>query len=307
MPAAIVLPSGRDLHGRSWGEAVDVFLNAGVDTAATRRAYAAALRRAFAVMGASTIEQVTAYDLAAYRESIVTASLSPASKRQHIAAVRSFLRWSRAFGLHEIGPETVDVVLRVPSAKTQAPYTILTEDEIERLTTVADAPRDRALVLAMLGAGLRVSEVQQLDVGDIVAAEPPYLLVREGKGGHSRAVPVRAETANALWLLARGRRLDTPIFRTARGPRGRLHTPGIRERIAELGRMAAIHRPVTPHMLRHTYAVRALLHGDGNVMAISKLLGHRQLSTTQRYLDHLEMPDLLASVPPLPGTTGQTA
>jgi integrase len=54
-------------------------------------------------------------------------------------------------------------------------------------------------------------------------------------------------------------------------------------------------------MLRHTYAVRALLHGNGNVMAISKLLGHRQLSTTQRYLDHLELPDLLASVPALPG------
>jgi Phage integrase family len=77
--------------------------------------------------------------------------------------------------------------------------------------------------------------------------------------------------------------------------------PASAERLATLAEDACISRPVTPHMLRHTYAVRALLHGNGNVMAISKLLGHRQLSTTQRYLDHLELPDLLASVPALPG------
>lgn len=300
MPGA-VLSADRELRGRSWGEVVDVFLAAGCDTASTRRVYAWALRRAFAVMGASSIDEVTPYDLAAYRESVMLWDVAPATRRQQIAAVRSFLRWARAFGLHAIGPDVVDVVLRVPSAKTAVPYTILSEPEVAALIQAARKPRDRAMVVAMLGAGLRVSELAALDAQDLVTGNPSYLVVRQGKGGHSRAVPIRPEVEAALWPLIVGRKGDTPIFRTQRGIAGRLHTPGIRDRLAELALAAHIQRSVTPHMLRHTYAVRALLLANGNVMAISKMLGHRQLSTTQRYLDHLELPDLLASVPALPG------
>lgn len=303
MSAPQILNLGRDLTGRSWGEVVDVFLAGGVDTANTRRIYAAALKRAFAVMGAVTIEQVTPYDLTTYRESIMLSPLAPATKRQQIAAVRSFLRWTKAFGLHAIGPDVVDVVLRVPPRKTIAPYAILTEAEIGSLMAASKRPRDRAMVMVMLGAGLRVCEVSALDVADLVTGEPSYLVVH-GKGGHERAVPVRPELMAALWALAIGRRGDCPVFRTRRGPPGRLHEPGVRCRLATLGELAGIARPVTPHQLRHTYAVRALLHGGGNVMAISKMLGHRQLSTTARYLDHLELPDLLASVPALPEATG---
>jgi site-specific recombinase XerD len=301
--AAIVGPVGRDLNGRSWGEVVDVWLAAACDSPSTRRVYAWALRRAFAVMGATTIDEVTPYDLAAFREDVMSSSLAPATKRGQIGALRSFLRWARAFGVCTIGPEVVDVALRMPSTVTQAPYTILTEEEIGALIAVATRPRDRGMVMVMLGAGLRVSEVADLDVGDLVAGEPPYVVVRRGKGGHGRAVPVRAETMAALRVLAVGRPTETPLFRSAHGPPGRLHVPGLRERLAALGLLAGIVRPVTPHMLRHTYAVRALLH-TGNVMAISKLLGHKQLSTTARYLDHLELPHLLESVPQLPGEVG---
>lgn len=298
--APVSLSAGRDLRGRSWGEVVDVFLAAGCDAAATRRVYAWALRRAFAVMGAPSIDDVTPYDLALYRESVMLWDVAPATRRQQIAALRSFLRWTRAFGLHEISSDVVDVVLRVPSAKTAVPYSILSEPEIEALIRAAHEPRDRAMVLVMLGAGLRVSEVSALNAADLVTGDPPYLVVRQGKGGHSRAVPIRPEVVTALWPLIAGRRGDCPMFRTHRGIAGRLHTPGIRDRLADLAMAATIHHPVTPHMLRHTYAVRALLLANGNVMAISKMLGHRQLSTTQRYLDHLELPDLLAAVPELP-------
>src|SRR5205085_1811059 len=56
---------------------------------------------------------------------------------------------------------------------------------------------------------------------------------------------------------------------------------------------------ISPHALRHTYALRALRH-TGNVMAVAKLLGHAQLSTTQRYVDHLDLSELRQAVPPLP-------
>lgn len=287
-------------ESRTWGEAVDLYLTAGVDSENTRRAYGFALRHAFAVLRVTTIDEITPYMLAAYRESVISQVLAPSTKRQQIAATRSFLRWARAFGLHTLNPSVMDIALRLPKAKTLVPYTILTEDEIASLFRSVKQSRTRALLLVMLGAGLRVSEVSSLDVRDLCPGEPPYIVVRQGKGDHSRAVPVRPQVMEALRSVAAGRAGTEPLFRTTQGPPGRLQVSGIRERIATAGRQAGIQRTVTPHMLRHTYAIRALLHGNGNVMAISKLLGHKQLSTTQRYLDHLEMPDLLASVPALP-------
>jgi integrase/recombinase XerD len=289
-------PLGR---GRSWGEVVDLFLAAGVDTANTRRLYGPSLRQAFAVMGAATIDDVTPSDLVRYRESIMMAPLAPSTRRGRISALRSFLHWTRAFGLHSIDSDAMSIALRLPGKKTLVPYTILTEAEIAALLATANKPRDHAFVLVMLGAGLRVSEVSALDVADLVVGEPSYIRVRLSKGGHSRAVPVRAEIMTALQQLAAGRPGDAPLFVRRRGPPGRLRIAGIRDQLAELGRAALIARPVTPHMLRHSYATRCLLHG-GNLMAVSKMLGHQSLATTQRYVDHLELRDLLDAVPALP-------
>ncbi len=58
-------------------------------------------------------------------------------------------------------------------------------------------------------------------------------------------------------------------------------------------------KQISPHSLRHTYALRALRHG-GNVVAVSKLLGHASIATTQRYLDHLQLSELRRAVPYLP-------
>jgi integrase/recombinase XerD len=63
-----------------------------------------------------------------------------------------------------------------------------------------------------------------------------------------------------------------------------------------------IGKAVSPHCFRHSFAVRALRHG-GNVVSVSKLLGHASITTTQRYVDHLATTELLATVPPLPWVT----
>jgi site-specific recombinase XerD len=62
-------------------------------------------------------------------------------------------------------------------------------------------------------------------------------------------------------------------------------------------------KAISPHALRHTYAIRALRAG-GNVIAVQKLLGHASVATTQRYLDHLTLGELRAAVPPLPMRAG---
>jgi site-specific recombinase XerD len=58
-------------------------------------------------------------------------------------------------------------------------------------------------------------------------------------------------------------------------------------------------RQISPHALRHACALRALRHG-GNVVAVSKLLGHASIATTQRFLDHLQATELRRGVPHVP-------
>jgi hypothetical protein len=98
-----------------------------------------------------------------------------------------------------------------------------------------------------------------------------------------------------------------PLFRAhdraaTKLTRDRLTARAVGQLITRLAVSAAIiGKAASPHCFRHSYAVRALLHG-GNVVSVSKLLGHASITTTQRYVDHLATAELLATVPPLPWT-----
>jgi integrase/recombinase XerC len=180
------------------------------------------------------------------------------------------------------------------------------------MVSMVTAPRDRALLGVLLGAGLRVSEVAAMDLDDILEDSDGEMLlhVRAGKGNKSRTVPVRSDVAGLMrtYLIETGRYMggEGPLFlawdpgaatRTSR----RLSPRSIAYIVARVTEEAAIvAKRISPHALRHTYALRAL-RKSGNVVAVSKLLGHSQLSTTQRYVDHLETSELRLTVPHLPG------
>ena len=195
--------------------------------------------------------------------------LAPASIGRKLSAVRSLLRFA-------LGPSRVpDAAVgpkrprRLPSAPKPAEVDALL-DSLRR-----EGPlglRDRALVELVYSAGLRSAEAVGLDLQD-VDFEQELLHVR-GKGGKERTVPLGEEAAhrlalylregrpqlargaeNAVFLSARGRRLDTSTLRRV--------TPN-------------------PHKLRHAFATH-LLEGGADLRVIQELLGHSSLSTTQIY------------------------
>lgn len=147
------------------------------------------------------------------------------------------------------------------------------------------ALRDRAVVELLYGAGLRVSELCGLDVGDV---DFPGRWVRVlGKGRKERMVPFHDACAAALraWLDEGRPRLAAEgsgqaFFLGARG--GRLDDREVRRFLGRYGLEVGARGKVHPHKLRHAFATH-LLEGGADLRGIQELLGHASLSTTQRY------------------------
>ena len=195
--------------------------------------------------------------------------LAPATIGRKLAAVRTFLR-------HALGPERVpdaSFAPRRPKRLPDAPRPHEIDGELDTLDGEgALALRNLALVELVYSAGLRSQEAVDLDLAD-VDFEQEHVHVR-GKGGKERVVPFGEEASHvvALYLresrpqLARG--AENALFLSARGRR--LDTSTLRRLLPH------------PHRLRHAFATH-LLEGGADLRTIQELLGHSSLSTTQMY------------------------
>jgi integrase/recombinase XerC len=145
--------------------------------------------------------------------------------------------------------------------------------------------RDRALLELLYATGIRVAELVGLSGEDLHLASATARI--RGKGRVEREVPITDTAVEALrtYLDLRhgaGAPLapDGPVFLNARG--GRLTDRSVRRILDRWVLAAALVRRVSPHTLRHTFATH-LLAGGADLRAIQELLGHKSLSTTQKY------------------------
>jgi integrase/recombinase XerC len=189
--------------------------------------------------------------------------------------------------------------LRGPKRAQRLPA-FLAKDEASRLLDApapsAEEARDQALFEVLYGAGLRISEACNLDVGDVTPdGAGARVSVRQGKGRKDRIVPLGSKASRAIEaylsqrtaLLPEGSPEPHAVFLTARGRR--LGPREARRRLARRQALTGVKR-VSPHALRHTFATHLL--GEGaDLRAIQEMLGHASLRTTQRYaqvdIDHL--------------------
>lgn len=289
---------------------LQAFLGSAVDSEHTRRAYRRHIRDAFRIMGVFGPPDVNLGVLAAYREQLMADGRGDATHAQALSALRSFLNWCADMGGLRIPTRPIERLLRVPRTVVARPYVTLTTGEVARLLDAADTSlRDQALVLVMLGGGLRVSELSGLDCSDLIEVDgEPVLLVRQGKGNKDRMVPVLREVETALhrYLAATGRRVGDPepMFlaedhgaldpNRKEGPR--LTPYGIRKVLRKRVFQGEIAKRVTPHALRHTFGM-AYQRRSKDLNLTAKVMGHRSVLTTQRYADHLELAELRKCVP----------
>jgi integrase/recombinase XerD len=212
--------------------------------------------------------------------------LSPATIRREVSALRTYFGF--LIGEGRIANDPSDR-LESPQRGRRLPE-VLTVAEVEGLLAAPQleeplAWRDRALLELAYGAGLRVSELCGLGLGDLLLSEE---LVRVfGKGSKERLVPIGRTVIGAVSTyvhrlrpsLDRGKSGGRVLLNARGEPLSRVGAWGVVKRCA---RRAGITKRVTPHTLRHSFATH-LLEGGADLRAVQEMLGHADLSTTQIY------------------------
>jgi site-specific recombinase XerD len=266
----------------AWTEAAEAFLS-GLHSPRTRERYRAALEE-FAAWYERTfgekpdpalLTDLEVRDYVAHLQAV--RKLSPSSIHLRLSALRGLLK-------------SLGRTLRIRGPRMQKPpVRALSARELGRLFAAAEGEdwidkRNTAILALMAKAGLRVGEVIVLEMGDIeLNARSGWAHVRRGKGNKARRVPLNSDVRQALrdYLAVRPDAPTKALFVSRAG--GPMTARDVQRLVAELGRRARLDVRVTPHVLRHTFATRALEKGV-DVATLAAILGHESIATTSRYL-----------------------
>ncbi|AUI67051.1 MULTISPECIES: tyrosine recombinase XerC [Glaesserella] len=207
-----------------------------------------------------------------------------------LVALRQFLAFLVKQGELKVNPT---LGIKSPKANKHLPKNIDAEQIGQLLNIESNEPLDRrdvAMMELMYSSGLRLSELQQLDLGDMDLASGEVRLL--GKGNKERIVPIGSKALDAIqkWLAVRGQfqPKDNAVFLNQRG--GRLSHRSIQLVMKKWGQKQALDTHLHPHKLRHSFATH-MLEASQDLRAVQELLGHSSLSTTQIYT-HLDFQHL---------------
>jgi integrase/recombinase XerD len=225
-----------------------------------------------------------------------TRANSASSRNTRLSAIRSFFKYV-AFQEPQLLHHCQRILSMPAKRHEKRAVSYLKRVEIEALVAEPDPStwcgrRDRTLLLLAVQTGLRVSELIQLNCGDVVLGTGAHVRCM-GKGRKERSTPLRKDSVEALriWLEERTNDFAAPLFVSTRG--ARLSRDAVERLVARhadaaSGKCATLKgKRVTPHALRHSAAMQLLQNGvDRTVIAL--WLGHESVETTQMYI-HADM------------------
>jgi integrase/recombinase XerC len=254
----------------------------------TVRAYCAAAARLIERTGADEWRDVAALDAASLRGQLASRradGIGNVSTAGELSALKGFI----AFAREQVGQsETGAPRLRGPRIKKGLPRPVTPDDAANLADEVAAlashdwiGARDRAVLLLMYGAGLRIAEALSLTAADLPLGET---LTVTGKGGKQRVVPLLPAVREAVADYARRCPWPVtgsdPLFRGARG--GPLGQGMVQKAMAQARLVLGLPATATPHALRHSFATH-LLGAGADLRSLQELLGHASLGSTQIY------------------------
>lgn len=238
------------------------------------------------------LEQIDAPLVVAFLNHLETDRANrPSSRNVRLAAIKSFMHF-----LEFREPAAIDQIRRILAIPPKKADTRLVRHlTVEEMHAVLNAPdpsgwdgvRDRAMLHLCFAAGLRVSELVGLQLGD-VTLQPQASILVHGKGRRERSLPLWKVTATAMraWLGVRGTVPAPEVFVSARGQP--LTRSGFEYILAKHVQAAATSCPslsakrISPHVLRHTCAL-TVLQATKDLRKVSLWLGHAHMQTTEMY------------------------
>ncbi|WP_121119372.1 tyrosine recombinase XerC [Croceibacterium ferulae] len=254
----------------------------------TVRAYGATAARLLDMVDATDWRALVALDAHGLRDQLArrrAQGIGNVSAAQELSALRAFLAFARA----QVGSsDTALPRMRGPRIKRGLPRPVSPDDALNLAATVAEEPeaawigaRDRAVLLLMYGAGLRIAEALSITCADLPLGETLRIT---GKGSKQRLVPILPVVAEAVatydalcpWPRSRGDQL----FRGAKG--GPLSQGMVQKAVARARILLGLPASATPHALRHSFATHLLGNG-ADLRSLQELLGHASLGSTQIY------------------------
>ena len=260
---------------------------------ASKRAYASDLHQIIQFLESEDIYTLNHLEKKFTRQTLRTflsqnKSLKASSVSRKFSALRTFFRYLRVHHRADLFKVTAISNPKIP--KTLPKFLKVREAKALLEGVQKDSPtylRDRCLLEVIYGSGLRVSEAMGLDHSHV---HGQWIRVM-GKGGHPREVPLTPDSKELLKTLLSEQGAG-PVFRNLRGTR--LSTRSAARILSRVLLSVLSEEPslpvISPHGLRHSFATHLLIHG-ADLRSIQELLGHKSLSTTQKYT-HLNLGQL---------------
>ena len=254
----------------------------------TLRAYGATAARLIDALGVVDWGELARIDAAALRGQLArrrAEGLSNASAARELSALKQFIGFARA----QAGmPDPAPPRMRGPRVKKGLPRPVTPDEAVNLAASVHDdaaeewiGARDRAVLLLLYGAGLRIAEALALTGAALPLGET---IVVTGKGNKQRVVPllplVREAVTDYLGQSPWPAGKSDPLFRGAKG--GQLSQGMVQKAMARARTALGLPPSATPHALRHSFATH-LLGAGADLRSLQELLGHASLGSTQIY------------------------
>ncbi len=227
-------------------------------------------------------------DITEFLQSLRISGLGESSIARHAVAIRSLFAFlAKDQGITNIAREVNPP--RIPKRLPKALSITEVESLIASCSEDLSGLRDRALLETLYATGGRVSEIVQLNVGDIARSESETTTVRvRGKGGKERLVPLGRFAQQALdQYLTRARptfiknhREEALFLSEKQG--NRLSRQSAWSIVSQAATRAGLEKVISPHALRHSFATH-LIDGGADIRVVQELLGHASVTTTQIY------------------------
>ena len=231
-------------------------------------------------LGKTTPLDVSHEDIFAWLKFCNEQNLSKSSQTRKLIAVRGFYKFLR---FKELIVEAPTEKVSLPKAGRRLPKLVHDDEAIQLLKACGSNLKDRAIIVLLYGAGLRVSEVVELDCSQISLNAAQLRVV--GKGDKERIVPVSDFIVEVLKDYIQdsevGQGHNDALF-PGRGRNKRITRQTIFLRLRRLALAAGLPADISPHKLRHGFATD-MVRGGADLRAVQTLLGHAHLKTTEIY------------------------